>query len=713
VHDQTAKTLSATGAATPESGRAGSTSEVRVAIVVPAYGQPGLLVEALDTALAQKTNFVYAIIVINDGCGFEETDHVCRDFAAANLGKLYYLRKRNGGLSAARNTGINFALAAFPALESIYFLDADNRIEPGLLQSLCDALRCCGPEIGWAYPDVDKFGFSEFCDTSGSYSPLEHLFRNFCEAGSVVSRRMLDAGARFDENMRHGSEDWEFWLQGLEFGFRGVHVPAAGFRYRRRGESTLIKSERNYQPILEEIRTRHPRLFDIRAMMRLEAAVGRRYALYFPDREIVRCSTDVDDAADEISAEAFVKRLLRSSQRPDYGRCPSCLIVIKAPLFDQLCARRLHKALIWNLERMLLQSTFVSCRVAFEETEGQRGAAWRGEVLAFDMPAAPVAGADVHIAAVHAQTLLSSLKTQAVGCLKFSHEPWKAYHQARLDLRLSVPAVPPPPQPGAIDALDRLCAVAVRTWTREEHSLWSNSQIGRYRCGIASPTDFYSSVHRIPSVLPLVSANPSRQVGLVIDPARAALAWERLEQFATALRRQGWAIHLVGLGTARMVWSEAANALFASIIPLPLSLATSEQTTESTDAYLGTPIPWMSASDRDAASGTLAAFDLVISVENNFAHTLVGQLRDLNIETWALLGVADGRSAEIVNACAAFEHAYQIIIVRDPKTLRLCRALGLPSEKLRRWCEGTVSDDEDWCECSELSLSTGAFAQGE
>jgi hypothetical protein len=26
-------------------------------------------------------------------------------------------------------------------------------------------LRRSGPEIGWTYPDVDKFGFSEFCDT--------------------------------------------------------------------------------------------------------------------------------------------------------------------------------------------------------------------------------------------------------------------------------------------------------------------------------------------------------------------------------------------------------------------------------------------------------------------------------------------------------------------------------------------------------------------
>jgi hypothetical protein len=159
-------------------------------------------------------------------------------------------------------------------IQGVYFLDADNRIRPRLLQRLFNSLQDAGPEIGWAYPDVDKFGYSEFCDTSGPYSTLEHLFRNFCEAGSMAARRMLDAGVRFDETMRGGSEDWEFWLQGIEHGFRGTHVPAAGFRYRRRGESTLVKSERNYSPILEYIHTRHPRLFDVRALMRLEAAVS-------------------------------------------------------------------------------------------------------------------------------------------------------------------------------------------------------------------------------------------------------------------------------------------------------------------------------------------------------------------------------------------------------------------------------------------------------
>ncbi|MEK1890933.1 MAG: glycosyltransferase family A protein, partial [Phyllobacterium sp.] len=264
-------------------------SDVKVAVVVPAYGQPWLTSEALHTALNQVTDFNYAIVVVNDGCPLPETHDVCQTFAAAYPGRIFYLHKKNGGLSAARNSGIEFALAAFADLEAVYFLDCDNRIGPHLLQRLLDALRQSGPHVGWAYPDINKFGFDEFADTSGPYSPLEHLFRNFCEAGSMVSRRMLDASVRFDTDMRQGVEDWDFWLRGLERGFRGVHVKDAGFGYRRRGESMLVAAERDFIPILRHIRSRHPKLFNVRNVVDYETQAHARYAIYHPDTGTVRC----------------------------------------------------------------------------------------------------------------------------------------------------------------------------------------------------------------------------------------------------------------------------------------------------------------------------------------------------------------------------------------------------------------------------------------
>jgi len=684
---------------------------VRVAIIVPVYQQPGLLVEALDTALAQETDFAYVIVLINDGCPFDETDQVCREFAASNPERMYYLRRRNGGLGAARNSGIDFALAAFPALESVYFLDADNRMEPRLLQRLWDALQSAGPEIGWAYPDVDKFGFSEFCDTSGPYSPLEHLFRNFCEAGSLVSRRMLDAGVRFDGTMRQGSEDWEFWLQGLELGFRGVHVSGAGFRYRRRGESMLVRSERNYRPILEYIRARHSRLFDVPAMLRLEAIMSCRYAVYLPERQIVNCITDADVDGEQISIESFARRLFRASERPEYGRCPGHVVAVDAVLFDYLRAKRLLKAVLWTLERMLLQATLVTCRVRFEGTSGDRGAAWQSKVLPMDVVIAGATNDEVHIAAVQAQTLTISGRSEIFAPPKFGHELGKPFHEVRLGLQLLMLGDPPQAPSDASYTLFWLYEMIGQMSGRDEYGAWRDAQIDRYRCGIGMPRDLYGSVCDLPSVMPLRSGNSAREVALVVDPARSPAILAALAPFIADLRLRDWSVHLVGLGWGTLFWPGDAQDLFTSIIPFPPSLTTSERAATGRDAYLGTPIARMGGEDCAAAVGTMAGFDLVISAENTVAHRLMGRLRDLKIETWALLGIADvtTQTAEAINACAAFEYAYQTIIVFNTDALRLCRALGLPPEKLRRWRKDEDSGEEDWRRCPSLPSTTAAI----
>src|SRR3546814_17330077 len=96
----------------------------------------------LFRSLGHRTDFAVAVILVNDGCSFEETDWVCREFAAARPGLVFYLNRRNGGLSAARNTGIAFALAAFPKLDAVYFLDSANRLHPGLLPRQIGRASC-------------------------------------------------------------------------------------------------------------------------------------------------------------------------------------------------------------------------------------------------------------------------------------------------------------------------------------------------------------------------------------------------------------------------------------------------------------------------------------------------------------------------------------------------------------------------------------------
>jgi hypothetical protein len=678
---------------------------IRVAVVLPTHRHSGLLPEALDTALSQQTDFPYAVVIVNDGCPFPETDHVCREFAAAHPGRICYLHTRNHGLSTARNTGIDFALAAFPALDAIYFLDSDNRIRPHLLQRLFDALQRAERTVGWAYPDIDKFGFAEFCDTSGSYSPLEHLFRNVSEAGSMVSRRMLNAGLRFDPAMRQGYEDWEFWLQGLENGFCGVHAQCAGFGYRRRGESMLVDAERDVRPITDHIRAGHPRLFGVKALARLEATVSRRYAIFLPDASALRCVTEPGNLGEEQPLNTFVRRLLRVPERPDYGRCPGHIVVMDFALFDLLATHRLLKGVLWTLERAAAQATVVTCPVALDKRVGL-SLAWRGEAILANSHPPPRPYADAQIVTLHTQTLLDLARLHPAHGLEFRREPGKPCHEARLHLQLGIPD-PPALRPSAMDGLAALHRALTETWRRDECCGWSAAQFDRFRSHAAMPADIYRDTHGLSSVLPILPTGTGREAALVINPTPCGRALPVTAGLGAWLREHGWGVHLVAIGTGQFAWSPEQHEIFASVIPFPVPLTMTAPPITARDAYLGTPVPCLDPREGADAVGTLAAFDVVVAVQHSLAHTLMGRLRKLQVETWAVLGLADDAvsPADVINTCAAYEHAYQTVIILDVATYRLCRALGIPPEKLRRWGEGGAQADDEWHAIPSLSLS--------
>ena len=81
-----------------------------VGVVVPIFRHSVLLVDAIESVLAQVAPFGIKIVLVNDGCPQKETDVVCRHFARTYPEQITYLRKPNGGLSDARNHGIRHIL---------------------------------------------------------------------------------------------------------------------------------------------------------------------------------------------------------------------------------------------------------------------------------------------------------------------------------------------------------------------------------------------------------------------------------------------------------------------------------------------------------------------------------------------------------------------------------------------------------------------------
>ena len=98
-----------------------------ISVVIPCFNQARFLGEAIGSVFAQ-TNRNFEIIVIDDG-STDATPDVVGKFT-----QVHYIKQKNQGLAAARNTGIWASRGGY-----LVFLDADDRLLP---DALAAGLRC-------------------------------------------------------------------------------------------------------------------------------------------------------------------------------------------------------------------------------------------------------------------------------------------------------------------------------------------------------------------------------------------------------------------------------------------------------------------------------------------------------------------------------------------------------------------------------------------
>jgi glycosyltransferase involved in cell wall biosynthesis len=178
-----------------------------VSIIVPCYAQAHFLGSAIESVLAQEA-VPLEVVVVDDG----SPDDVLG--VANRYPGVRYIRQRNQGLSAARNTGIRASSSEF-----LVFLDSDDRLLPGALAA---GLACFAehPESAFVYGDF------RFMAENGS--PLERrerhrldadlyggmLVRNHIEMTSTVMfrRTVLEQLGGFVTSLR-SAEDYELLLR--------------------------------------------------------------------------------------------------------------------------------------------------------------------------------------------------------------------------------------------------------------------------------------------------------------------------------------------------------------------------------------------------------------------------------------------------------------------------------------------------------------------
>lgn len=103
---------------------------IKLSIIVPIYGVDQYLRKCVDSLLAQDLPLSeYEIILVDDESP-DTCPQICDEYAAAHE-NIRVIHRENGGLSAARNSGIEIAQSDY-----LMFVDSDDYIEPNVLKGL-------------------------------------------------------------------------------------------------------------------------------------------------------------------------------------------------------------------------------------------------------------------------------------------------------------------------------------------------------------------------------------------------------------------------------------------------------------------------------------------------------------------------------------------------------------------------------------------------
>lgn len=227
-----------------------------ISIIVPCYNQAEYLSDCIQSVLDQTyTN--WECIIVNDG-STDDTDKIAQRWTEQNS-RIKYIKKDNEGVCIARNTGISISKG-----EWILPLDGDDKIGRDYLR-LAEEIMTSKPDVGLIYAQAELFG-----EETGTWDLPPYSFRMLLRSNMIYctgfykKEDWLKIGG-YDISMKHGWEDWEFWINLLGTTNKNVlRLDYLGFYYRIKKDSrnyTLARNDDQVKEKIQYITTKHLSLY--------------------------------------------------------------------------------------------------------------------------------------------------------------------------------------------------------------------------------------------------------------------------------------------------------------------------------------------------------------------------------------------------------------------------------------------------------------------
>ena len=202
-------------------------------VIIPCFNPGEYLREAVESAQASRYPAV-EIIIVDDGSTEDDTRRLLREYEAYPRIQVHY--QENQGPSAARNKAIRRSAGKY-----ILPLDADDKIHPEYIAKAVAELER-NEKVGLVSCGVEYFGTRTGRCRLPPYRFPGILLRNSFVSSCVFRRADWAAVGGYKQNLRHGGEDWDFWISLIELGREVIQLDAVLFYYRQHGPSRTGRS---------------------------------------------------------------------------------------------------------------------------------------------------------------------------------------------------------------------------------------------------------------------------------------------------------------------------------------------------------------------------------------------------------------------------------------------------------------------------------------
>lgn len=208
-----------------------------LSIIIPVYNTPSeYILECLESIKKAQIAYDFEVIIINDGSTDEKVISFLKTLSEPYITIIH---KENAGVSAARNTGFQYAKGEF-----ILCLDSDDII----LSQINNAIKFLkeNKSSDAIYCDVETFGDVVYYHKKGEFSKFQHLYITNLTLSTVLFRRKLTDIFQFNEVIDY-AEDQDFFGRIAVAGHQIKYLPKPFYKYRKIYNSQSLSQKNRYK----------------------------------------------------------------------------------------------------------------------------------------------------------------------------------------------------------------------------------------------------------------------------------------------------------------------------------------------------------------------------------------------------------------------------------------------------------------------------------